>query len=165
MRRLNASGSWMIGSLRTSAFNCPRDCRAASSDFSSLPWAMAGTPPILILDEPMNELAPQRRRHVSETLRAENQVRGTTIIFDTHDAIEAEKIIQRVGIMRSRPTGGARESADYSSGNSIPNCGWSCGFRHIRPPTCLPMLTAWSLLRGTGWRDSTVHKSRRCSQR
>ena len=61
--------------------------------------AMAGQPPILILDEPTNELAPQRRRHVWETLRAENRERGTTIIFITHDAIEAEKIIQQVGIM------------------------------------------------------------------
>ena len=61
--------------------------------------AMAGQPPILILDEPTNELSPQRRRHVWETLRAENSERGTTIIFITHDAIEAEKIIQQVGIM------------------------------------------------------------------
>lgn len=61
--------------------------------------AMAGQPPILILDEPTNELAPQRRRHVWETLRTENRERGTTIIFITHDAIEAEKTVQQVGIM------------------------------------------------------------------
>lgn len=61
---------------------------------------MAGQPPILVLDEPTNELAPQRRRHVWEILRAENRERGTTIVFITHDAIEAEKIIQQVGIMR-----------------------------------------------------------------
>lgn len=62
--------------------------------------AMAGAPPVLILDEPTNELAPQRRRHVWETLREHNRSQGTTIIFITHDAIEAEKIIQRVGILR-----------------------------------------------------------------
>jgi len=61
--------------------------------------AMAGQPPILILDEPTNELAPQRRRHVWETLRAENRERGTTIVFITHDAIEAERAVQQVGIM------------------------------------------------------------------
>lgn len=60
---------------------------------------MAGQPPILILDEPTNELAPQRRRHVWETLHAENRERGTTIVFITHDAIEAGKITQQVGIM------------------------------------------------------------------
>jgi ABC-2 type transport system ATP-binding protein len=61
--------------------------------------AMAGDPPILILDEPTNELDPQRRKQVWEELRRMNREFGTTIIFITHDALEAEKIIQRVGIM------------------------------------------------------------------
>ncbi|MBE9472485.1 MAG: ABC transporter ATP-binding protein, partial [Chloroflexi bacterium] len=62
--------------------------------------AMAGSPPVLILDEPTNDLDPQRRRLVWDVLRHLNSEHGTTIIFITHDAIEAEKIIQRVGIMR-----------------------------------------------------------------
>ncbi len=61
--------------------------------------AMAGQPSILILDEPTNDLDPQRRKLVWDVLREENQQRGTTIIFITHDAIEAEKVIQRVGIL------------------------------------------------------------------
>jgi len=61
--------------------------------------AMVGSPPVLILDEPTNDLDPQRRRLVWDVLRRLNHERGTTIIFITHDAIEAEKIIQRVGIM------------------------------------------------------------------
>lgn len=61
--------------------------------------AMAGNPPILMLDEPTNELSPQRRRQVWAVLRDLNRTQGTTIIFITHDAIEAEKIIQRVGIL------------------------------------------------------------------
>lgn len=60
---------------------------------------MAGSPPILILDEPTNHLDPQRRQQVWQILREMNREQGTTIIFITHDAIEAEKIIQRVGIM------------------------------------------------------------------
>lgn len=62
--------------------------------------AMAGSPPVLILDEPTNDLDPQRRKLVWDVLRQLNQAQGTTIIFITHDALEAEKIIQRVGIMR-----------------------------------------------------------------
>lgn len=64
-----------------------------------LATAMAGKPPVLLLDEPTNDLAPQRRRQVWSILRTLNQQEGTTIIFITHDAIEAERIIQRVGIM------------------------------------------------------------------
>ncbi len=63
--------------------------------------AMIADPPILILDEPTNDLAPQRRRLVWEVLGHMNRERGTTILFVTHDAIEAERAIQRVGIMRS----------------------------------------------------------------
>jgi len=62
--------------------------------------AMAGSPPVLILDEPTNDLDPQRRKLVWDILRQLNQESAITIIFITHDAIEAEKIIQRVAIMR-----------------------------------------------------------------
>ncbi|MBN1934441.1 MAG: ABC transporter ATP-binding protein, partial [Anaerolineae bacterium] len=56
---------------------------------------------VLILDEPTNDLDPQRRRLVWDVLRQVNEAQNTTIIFITHDAIEAEKVIQRVGIMRA----------------------------------------------------------------
>lgn len=62
--------------------------------------AMAGSAPVLVLDEPTNDLDPQRRKLVWDVLRQYNHTHGTTIIFITHDAIEAEKVIQRVGIMR-----------------------------------------------------------------
>jgi ABC-2 type transport system ATP-binding protein len=62
---------------------------------------MAGAPPILILDEPTNDLAPERRKELWDILRQQHRDHGTTIIFITHDAIEAEKIIQRVGIMQN----------------------------------------------------------------
>lgn len=63
--------------------------------------AMAGSPPVLILDEPTNDLDPQRRKLVWEILRRYNSEHGTTVIFITHDALEAEKVIQRVAIMRA----------------------------------------------------------------
>lgn len=63
--------------------------------------AMAGAAPVLVLDEPTNDLDPQRRKLVWDVLRDHNRTQGTTLIFITHDAIEAEKIIQRVGIMHA----------------------------------------------------------------
>lgn len=62
--------------------------------------AMAGSLPVLILDEPTNDLDPLRRRLVWDVLQQVNRERGTTIVFITHDAIEAERVIERVGIMR-----------------------------------------------------------------
>lgn len=61
--------------------------------------ATAASSKVLVLDEPTNDLDPQKRRLVWENLRALNRERGLTIIFITHDALEAEKIIERVGIM------------------------------------------------------------------
>ena len=61
--------------------------------------ATAGNAKVLVLDEPTNDLAPQKRRMVWDNLRQLNQSAGATIIFITHDALEAEKIIQRVGIL------------------------------------------------------------------
>lgn len=87
---------WDLGNIRSEL--CSR-LSGGQQRLLQLAAAMAGQPPILILDEPTNELAPQRRRHVWETLRTENRERGTTIIFITHDAIEAEKAVQQVGIM------------------------------------------------------------------
>ncbi|GAA3865638.1 ABC transporter ATP-binding protein [Saccharothrix violaceirubra] len=62
--------------------------------------AMAGRAPVLILDEPTNDLDPVNRKHVWDVLRDWNKRLGTTIVLVTHDAVEAEKAIQRVGIVQ-----------------------------------------------------------------
>lgn len=61
--------------------------------------ASAAASKVLVLDEPTNDLDPQKRRLVWDVLREINERQGTTIVFITHDAIEAEKIIERVGIL------------------------------------------------------------------
>lgn len=61
---------------------------------------LIGSPPVLILDEPTNELDPSRRRQVWQLFRELNQRDGRTIILITHNAIEAEQVIERVGILK-----------------------------------------------------------------
>lgn len=56
-------------------------------------------PPILILDEPTNELDPVRRRQVWEYLWELNRERGVTIILITHNLLEAENAVERVAII------------------------------------------------------------------
>lgn len=63
--------------------------------------AMTGRLPVVVLDEPTNDLDPANRRMVWETLRKLNSEHGTTIVFITHDAIEAERIVNRVAIMKN----------------------------------------------------------------
>lgn len=89
---------WELGALRRKP--CTR-LSGGQKRLVQLAVAMAGQPPVLILDEPTNNLDPQRRKLVWDVLRDLNRERGATIIFITHDAIEAEKAIQRVGIMKA----------------------------------------------------------------
>jgi ABC-2 type transport system ATP-binding protein len=67
---------------------------------TSLATTMAGAPRVLILDEPANDLDPERRHLMWGVLRS-LQAEGTTIILVTHDVVEAERAIDRVGIMRA----------------------------------------------------------------
>jgi ABC-2 type transport system ATP-binding protein len=61
--------------------------------------ALAAGQPVIILDEPTNDLDPQHRRLVWDVLRTTNREKGTTIILVTHNVVEAERVIQRVAIM------------------------------------------------------------------
>lgn len=89
---------WQIGDLRD---KYSTRLSGGQRRLLRLAVAMAGSPPVLMLDEPTNDLDPQRRKLVWDVLRQLNREQGTTIIFITHDAIEAEKVIQRVGIMKA----------------------------------------------------------------
>lgn len=61
--------------------------------------ALIGDPPVLVLDEPTNDLAPDMRRQVWAYLRQLNKQKGTTIILVTHNALEAERVLDRVAII------------------------------------------------------------------
>lgn len=89
---------WQLAAVRR------RPCRHLSGGqlrLVQLALAIATTPPVVILDEPTANLDPQRRQLVWENLRQLNREQGTTVIFITHDAVEAEKIIERVAILRA----------------------------------------------------------------
>ncbi|HZU13306.1 MAG TPA: ABC transporter ATP-binding protein [Chloroflexota bacterium] len=66
---------------------------------ASIATALIGDRPILVLDEPTNELDPTNRRMVWEYLRRLKQQEGRTIILVTHNVLEAERVVERVAIM------------------------------------------------------------------
>jgi len=65
----------------------------------TLALALIGDLPVLILDEPTNELDPEHRRLVWDLLLERNRRHGTTVVLVTHNVLEAERVIQRVGII------------------------------------------------------------------
>lgn len=60
--------------------------------------ALIGQSPVLILDEPTNELDPVKRRLVWELI-SEYNLEGTTVILVTHNVKEAEQVVDRVAVI------------------------------------------------------------------
>jgi ABC-2 type transport system ATP-binding protein len=78
--------------------------------------ALVADLPVLILDEPTNELDPARRRMVWDLLRELNHEQGQTIVLITHNALEAEQVIERVGILREGRLVAVGRPAELKSG-------------------------------------------------
>lgn len=59
---------------------------------------LIGHSPVLILDEPTNELDPRNRRLVWDMINQRNR-EGATIILVTHNVLEAEQVVHRVAVI------------------------------------------------------------------
>jgi ABC-type multidrug transport system ATPase subunit len=87
---------WGLGEVRNKAV---RHLSGGQHRLIGLAITLIGEQPVLILDEPTNELDPAYRKLVWEKLIARNSEHGTTIILVTHNIQEAERVIQRVAVM------------------------------------------------------------------
>jgi ABC-2 type transport system ATP-binding protein len=65
-----------------------------------LAMALAGSPELLILDEPSTGLDPNGAREMREIIRAERD-RGATVFFSSHILEQVEAVCDRVGILRT----------------------------------------------------------------
>ncbi len=61
--------------------------------------ALLGNPPLLVLDEPTNDLDPLRRRTVWEAIRQTVSRDGTACLLVTHNVLEAERVVDRVALI------------------------------------------------------------------
>ncbi|WP_096189402.1 ABC transporter ATP-binding protein [Evansella halocellulosilytica] len=59
---------------------------------------LIGSAPVLIFDEPTNELDPKKRRLVWDLIQEKNR-EGATIILVTHNILEAEQVVDRVAVI------------------------------------------------------------------
>ena len=60
---------------------------------------LVGEMDVLILDEPTNELDPEKRRLIWHTVSELNRRQGVTILLVTHNVLEAEQIVDRVAVV------------------------------------------------------------------
>jgi osmoprotectant transport system ATP-binding protein len=61
--------------------------------------ALAVDPPLLLMDEPFGALDPVNRRRLQDEFREMKSRLGKTIVFVTHDVLEALKLGDRIGVM------------------------------------------------------------------
>jgi ABC-type multidrug transport system ATPase subunit len=61
--------------------------------------ALLGRPPLLVLDEPTNDLDPLRRRAVWESIRRAVTEDGAACLLVTHNVLEAEHVVDRVALV------------------------------------------------------------------
>ncbi len=60
---------------------------------------LAGSPRVLVLDEPTNFMDPALRRQVWDRLLGLNRDLGVTVVLVTHNVLEAETVVSRVAIV------------------------------------------------------------------
>ena len=78
----------------------PRELSGSMQQRVGLARALAVDPEILLFDEPFSALDPLIRRDMQDELIALEKVVKKTIIFITHDFLEALKLGDRIAIMR-----------------------------------------------------------------
>ena len=94
---------WLLAALELDKF--------ATSDLNKLSGGMLrltnfamslmGSPKVIILDEPTNNLDPQSRRLMWDLIRRMNVERGLTCLLVTHNIAEAESVMHRVVVMQN----------------------------------------------------------------
>jgi ABC-2 type transport system ATP-binding protein len=99
-RAADAGADAKLAALGITALG-PRRIRGLSGGeqrLVSLAVTLVADYPVLILDEPTNDLDPNARRLVWDLLRT-LRGDGRTIILVTHDVLEAERVIERLGLI------------------------------------------------------------------
>lgn len=100
-QRKNRSGELLeLVGLSTHANHYPHQLSGGQQQRIALARALAISPQVLLLDEPLSALDAKVRTQLREEIRRIQLELGTTTLFVTHDQEEALSIADRVGVMR-----------------------------------------------------------------
>lgn len=84
--------------------------------------ALAAEPRLLLMDEPFGALDAITRRHLQEELKQLRKALGITILFVTHDVMEAVSLGDRISVLHKGSicqTGNARELMEHPANDVV----------------------------------------------
>ncbi len=79
----------------------PRDLSGGQQQRVGVARALAAGPKIVLMDEPFGALDPLTRDRLQESFRAIQRQFGLTVVFVTHDMVEALLLGDRIAVMRA----------------------------------------------------------------
>ncbi len=100
-RKQRATELLEVVGLSTHRNHYPHQLSGGQQQRIALARALAISPKVLLLDEPLSALDAKVRTQLREEIRRIQMELGTTTLFVTHDQEEALSIADRVGVMRN----------------------------------------------------------------
>lgn len=79
----------------------PRELSGGQRQRVGVARALAGDPPILLMDEPFGALDPLTRLELHREFRALEHRLGKTVVFVTHDLTEAMRLASRIALLEA----------------------------------------------------------------
>jgi ABC-type Fe3+/spermidine/putrescine transport system ATPase subunit len=99
LRRRSAAALLDEVGLAGTADRDPRGLSGGEQQRVALARAMAGDPQLLLLDEPLSAVDPNRREELRHLIARLQRERGVTTLYVTHDRVEAAELGDRVAVM------------------------------------------------------------------
>jgi osmoprotectant transport system ATP-binding protein len=78
----------------------PRQLSGGEQQRVGIARALAASPEVLLLDEPFGALDPLTRDHLQQSLQRIRRALGLTVVFVTHDMVEALLLGDRIAVLR-----------------------------------------------------------------
>ena len=99
-RRERAMSALDLVKLTTHADHFPAELSGGQQQRVALARALVFDPAVLLMDEPLGALDKKLREHLQAEIRMLHRDHGVTVIYVTHDQVEALTISDRIAVMR-----------------------------------------------------------------
>lgn len=99
----------------------PRELSGGQRQRVAIGRAIVGNPDVFLFDEPLSNLDAELRVHMRSEIAALHKRLSTTMIYVTHDQIEAMTLADKIVVLRDGRVEQVGSPGTYTSGRQIPS--------------------------------------------